>query len=116
MRVTHNEVKTFPSAPQTITETDDTYVIEVSVAGYQQEDISVDVKATELRVSGKQRKDVAKGAFTPGFTNTYGIDPENPDMEVANADGRSLSLENGILTLVMPKHASCVAESIAFDA
>ena len=116
MRVTHNEVKTYPSAPQTITETEDSYVIVISAAGYSQEDIKVGVKATQLSVSGAKRKDVANGAFTPGFTNTYGIDPENPDMEVSNAEGRSLTLENGLVTLVMPKHTSCVSETIEFDA
>ena len=116
MRVTSNEVKTFPSAPQTITETEDSYVIVISAAGYAQEDIKVGIKATQLSVSGAKSKTLANGAFTPGFTNTYGIDPENPDMEVANTDGRSLNLENGLITLVMPKHASCVSETIAFDA
>ena len=112
LRLTHGTKNNFATTDAVITETDTTYVFELAVPGYTMEEITVGIKPTELRISGDKLKNVAQGQFTKGFTNAYAIDVENPDMAPATAEGRSITLKNGVLTLVIPKDASVVAETL----
>lgn len=116
MRVTHNVNKVYGTAPCVVTENEAAYTFELAVPGYAMDDITVGIKPTELRISATPKKDVAQGSFTGGFTNVFGIDSENPDMEPSNTEGRSITMANGVLTLVIPKHSSCVAETLEITA
>lgn len=116
MRLTHGTQKNYGTAEATITENAKDYTFELAVAGYTLDQIEVGIKPTELRISAEPVKAVAHGKFTGGFTNVYPIDVENPDMAPAVAEGRSITLLNGVLTLVIPKDSSCVAETLAISA
>ncbi|MCK5608703.1 Hsp20/alpha crystallin family protein [Candidatus Pacearchaeota archaeon] len=114
--MTHNIKKTFGTTDIVITENEKTYTFELSVPGYTMDQLKVGIKPTELRISADPVKDVAQGQFTKGFTNVYPIDVENPDMAPATTEGRSITLLNGVLTMVIPKDASVVAETLEITA
>jgi HSP20 family protein len=96
-----------------VEETDDAYLIEVDLPGVEQDDITIEVNGRELTVSGeikeKERKGILRrrtrkvGEFQYAVTLPGDID----------ADNVSARLENGVLTVVVPKSQRAKPRRIA---
>jgi HSP20 family protein len=91
-------------APLTdVTETDTDYVVELDVPGVQREDITVDLKGTQLSVTGELKEREREGLFRHRTRRTgkfsYRITlPRNLD-----ADNVEAKLADGVLTVRVPK-------------
>jgi HSP20 family protein len=87
-------------------ETDDAYVIEVEVPGVKREDVSVELSGRRLVVTG-ERKDRERSGVLRRRTRSVGrfhhevVLPGDVDGE-----GVSASLEEGVLTVRVPKVAA----------
>lgn len=84
----HNVIKT----------SDDSYVIQLAVAGCSEEDITIEVKENRLIITGNKRKDedyeyLHKGITTKNFGRTFRL-AEHTVVE-------SATLENGILSVYL---------------
>ena len=82
----------------------DTLEIKAEVPGIKKEDLSIKIQGNYLEVSGTRKPDAPEGykahrveRETPTFTRSFTL-PSDVDSEKVNA-----SLENGILTLSLPK-------------
>lgn len=91
-------------APLTdVIETDTDYVVELDVPGVQREDITVDLKGTQLSVTGELKEREREGLFrhrtrrTGKFSYRIAL-PRNLD-----ADNVEAKLTDGVLTVRVPK-------------
>jgi HSP20 family protein len=83
----------FP-APADIEETDDSYIIEIELPGARREDLSIELRDNELRITGEikekertgvlRRKERRIGEFEHVVTLPGEIDPEKVDANIAN--------------------------------
>lgn len=94
---------TFQQPLTNVVEKSDGYQIEISVPGYQKEEISIRVEDGILEISGSRKaednKDVSflRRDFAPSsFTKRYEL-PEN-----VNSEQISAAYENGILRVIVP--------------
>jgi HSP20 family protein len=100
------------SPPADVTETDDTYVVEIEVPGVRRDDIDVEIKGNELIVSGELKEQERKGllrrktrrvgefeyrVLLPGDIQDHGVEA---------------SLANGVLTVRVPKAEHAKATKI----
>jgi HSP20 family protein len=100
------------SPPADVTETDDTYVVEIEVPGVRREDIDVEINGNELIVSGELKEQERKGllrrktrrvgefeyrVLLPGDIHDHGVES---------------SLANGVLTVRVPKAEHAKATKI----
>lgn len=88
-----------------VKETKEAYVLEADLPGLRDEDVTVTVAGNRLTVAGKREAEEKQngeayyaiermhGSFTRSFTLPEGADP----------DRVQANLENGVLTLVIPK-------------
>lgn len=78
---------------------DNKYIIELAVAGFDKEDLSIERDGNRLTISGNQEKEVNdyiyKGISSRSFIKTFTI---NSTYEEIGAD-----LHNGILTIMLEK-------------
>jgi HSP20 family protein len=89
--------------PVDIEETDDAYIFEVELPGVRREDITIEVDAQELHISGqiveKERKGVVRqstrrsGGFDYRASLPSGVDPDRAEAQ----------FENGVLTVRIPR-------------
>jgi len=94
-----------PMAPADIEETDDAYVVELDVPGVTRDDLNVEVRDNELRVSGeitaKERKGILRrqmrpvGEFEHVVTLPGDVDPNQVEARLAD----------GVLTMRLRKSA-----------
>ena len=90
--------------PVDVYETDDAYVIEMEVAGYDEEKISMHVEKHILSVksdevkSDEDKEYYAREIFTPAFSRSFAL-PENVDEDKISAD-----YKNGILLITLPEN------------
>jgi HSP20 family protein len=89
----------------------DKYVINVELAGIDENDITVEIKDNELVIKGEKREETAvreaegeesaRGYYTErtygSFTRTLSM-PEDADEEAVSAEHK-----NGVLTIVLPR-------------
>jgi HSP20 family protein len=98
-----------------VTETKDGYVFKADVPGVKTEDLEITTTGNRLQISGKRESEVEKktdtvyayerqyGTFTRSFTL-----PDGADVEHARSN-----LEDGVLTLVVPKLVKAQARKIS---
>ncbi len=97
-----------------ITENKDSYVFKADVPGVKKEDLEISITGTRIIVSGKrevehEQKDETMYAYERqygSFSRTFTL-PEGADYEHAKS-----SLDDGVLTLVIPKTAAATAKKI----
>ena len=98
--------------PVDVYETDNAYVIEMEVAGYDEEKISMHVEKHILSVksdevkSDEDKEYYAREIFTPAFSRSFAL-PENVDEDKISAD-----YKNGILLITVPKKAEAQPKRI----
>jgi len=89
--------------PVDVYETDNAYVIEAEVAGYDEESISLHVDKHVLKLASEGVEDkqdkVVKEIYTPAFERSFSL-PEDADEAHVTAD-----YKNGILLITIPKIA-----------
>lgn len=89
-----------------VEETDEAYLVEIELPGVKREDVSVEVAGRRLTVSG-ERKERARVGILRRRTRTVGqfhyevVLPGDVD-----EDGVSASMDEGVLTVRVPKPAS----------
>lgn len=97
-----------------ITETKEAYLFKADVPGVKQEDLEISITGNRIVVSGKRDiehevKEETLYAYERQygtFSRTFTL-PEGADYEHAKS-----ALENGVLTLVVPKTAAATAKKI----
>jgi HSP20 family protein len=99
--------------PADVEETDDAYLIEVELPGADQDDINIEVNGRELTVSGeikeKERKGILRRRTRKVGEFQYAVAlPGDID-----ADNVSARLENGVLTVMVPKSQRAKPRRIA---
>lgn len=98
--------------PVDVYETDNAYVIEMEVAGYDEDKISMHVEKHILSVksdevkSDEDKEYYAREIFTPAFSRSFAL-PENVDEDKISAD-----YKNGILLITVPKKAEAQPKRI----
>ena len=89
--------------PVDVYETDEAYVIEMEVCGYDEEAIKMHVDKHVLTISGEEGKEeeereyYAREIYTPEFRRSFSL-PENADEGAISAD-----YKNGMLLVTIPK-------------
>ena len=84
-------------------ETDDAYIVEVEVPGAKREDIDVEVAGRRLRVSG-ERKERERTGILRRSTRTVGrFEHEVVLPGEVDEEGIEASLDEGVLTVRIPK-------------
>ncbi len=97
-----------------ITENKDSYVFKADVPGVKKEDLDISIMGNRIVVSGKrevehEQKDETMYTYERqygSFSRTFTL-PEGADYEHAKS-----SLEEGVLTLVIPKTAAATTKKI----
>ena len=88
-----------------VEETDDAYIVEVELAGVKREDVSVEVTGSRVTISG-ERKERQRGGILRRRTRTVGQFRYDVDLPgQIEEDGVSASMEEGVLTVRLPKPA-----------
>lgn len=108
-----NEVTWSPLAD--VSETDDSYVIELDLPGIGRDDVAIDLDGTQLAITGevkeRERKGLSHrrtrrtGRFAYRVTLPRGVDGEKVDA----------SLSDGVLTVRVPKSESAKPRRIAIS-
>ena len=89
-----------------IKDTGDAYVIEAELPGFTKEDVEVTVDDRTLTVSATHKENKEQKSDTNGYIRRerrYGTYVRSFDLEGIDAEKISGKLENGILTLDLPK-------------
>ena len=110
--------RTAPSSgsPFTLKESEDAWELRAVLPGLKAEDVQVDVTANHLRLVAQRALHAPEG-FTPvrrertGFRFERTFEPPTP----IDADRVEASLENGVLTVRMPKAAAVVARRVTIQ-
>jgi len=101
-----------------IQETENAYVLEMDLPGYDEKNIDVHVDGSSLTIASKQeeKKSEKKNTYvlrerkTSSFTRSFKL-PENADAEAVNA-----SFKNGVLNLEIKKRAEAQKRMIQINA
>jgi len=101
-----------------IQETENAYVLEMDLPGYDEKNIDVHVDGSSLTIASKQeeKKSEEKNTYvlrerkTSSFTRSFKL-PENADAEAVNA-----SFKNGVLNLEIKKRAEAQKRMIQINA
>jgi HSP20 family protein len=86
-----------------IEETEDAWIIEAEVPGAKRKDINVELRDSELIVSGEIKERERVGLLRRRTRRTGRFDYRVTLPGGANADGIEASLDDGILTVRVPK-------------
>jgi HSP20 family protein len=91
------------SPPVDIEETDDAYIVEAEVPGVKKKDLNIDIMGNELTISGEIKERKREGVVRQrtrkvGSFFDLVVLPENVDADTMKAD-----LDNGVLTVRLPK-------------
>jgi HSP20 family protein len=97
-----------------VIENKDAYVFRADVPGVKAEDIEITTQGNRIQIAGKRDHEAETKADTVytyerqygNFTRAFTL-PEGTDIELAKS-----ALENGVLTLVVPKKPHAVAKKI----
>jgi len=101
-----------------VTETDDAYVFKADVPGVKQDDLEVTTTGNRIKISGKRETEHEEKTETVyayerhfgSFTRTFTL-PDGADLDHAKSE-----LKDGVLTLVIPKHATAQGKKILIAA
>lgn len=85
-------------------ETDETYVIECELPGFQREDIDIEIGDRELSISGEMKKEAGReGVLRHGTRRTGHFEYRTMLPADVKAEEVSASLANGVLMVTIPK-------------
>jgi HSP20 family protein len=106
-----------------IQETDNSYVLDMELPGYDEKDIEINVDGSNLTISSKEedtldekksdgsaRTYILRERSSSSFTRSFKL-PENSDPETVNA-----AFKNGILNLQIKKRAEAQKRTIQINA
>jgi HSP20 family protein len=101
--------------PVDIEETDDAWIVEAELAGVKRDDVNVEVRNNELEISGEVKERERAGILRRrtrrvGFFDYRVTLPGPVDAENVNA-----SLEDGVLTVRIPKPEQARARRVAIQ-
>jgi HSP20 family protein len=101
-----------PAAPSDIEETDDAFIVDIELPGVRREDVNIELRDNELRISGEikererkgvlRRKERVVGQFEHLVTLPGEVDPNKVDA----------NLSDGVLTVRVGKAPSSQARRI----
>jgi HSP20 family protein len=86
-----------------IEETEDAWIIEAEVPGAKRDDINVEVRDSELSITGEIKERERKGLLRRRTRRTGRFDYRVTLPGGASPDGIDASLDDGVLTLRVPK-------------
>jgi len=86
-----------------IEETDDAWIVEAEVPGAQKGDVNVDVRDSELAISGEIKERERKGLLRRRTRRTGAFEFRMTLPGAADRDKIDASLKDGILTVRIPK-------------
>jgi HSP20 family protein len=86
-----------------IEETDDAWVVEAEVPGVRREDVNVELRDSELEISGEIKERERKGVLRRQTRRTGRFEYRVMLPGPANADKIDASLHDGVLTVRVPK-------------
>jgi len=97
-----------------VTESKDAYVFKADVPGVKQEDLEITTSGNRISVSGKRDiEEERKGATIYTYERQYGSFSRTFTLpDGADIDHAKSVLEEGVLTLVVPKHAAAQSKRI----
>jgi HSP20 family protein len=88
-----------------IEETDDAWILEAEVPGVRREDVNVEVNGSELAITGeikeRERKGILRRRTRP--VGRFEFRVTLPGLEHADVDNIDASLNDGVLTVRVPK-------------
>lgn len=104
------------SVPTDVKETDKEFIVTMTVAGYKKDDIDINYKDGVLSISGtsnvedetKEGKYLVKERGSSTFMRNFGL-PNVKEKEI------SAKMEDGILTITLPKEEVAPASKINID-
>ncbi|PRX46606.1 HSP20 family protein [Prauserella shujinwangii] len=98
-----------------VTETDDAYVVDVELPGVKRDDVSIELTGTELTIHGERKERERQGWFRHRTRRTgqfhYSVTLPH-DVDADHVDAR---LEDGVLTVRVPKTESARPRRIAIS-
>jgi HSP20 family protein len=86
-----------------IEEGDDAYVIEAELPGVKREDVNIELVGNELSISGEIKERQRKGALRRQTRRTGRFEYRVSLPDQVNAEKIDASLDNGVLTVRVPK-------------
>jgi HSP20 family protein len=86
-----------------IEETEDAWIVEADLPGVKPEDVNVEVRGTELAISGEIKEREREGMLRRRTRKTGEFDYHITLPGEADADRIEAQLENGVLTVRVPK-------------
>lgn len=98
-----------------VTETDDAYLVEVDPPGVKRDDITVDLVGAELMISGELKEKERRGLFRSRTRRTGEFSYRVPLPQGVNADRIDASLDEGVLTVRLPKSERARRRPIAVN-
>lgn len=90
----------------------DSYLLEADLAGFNKEDINIDIDGNYLRINAKRMSDTEEsGKNYIKSERTFGSFTRSFDISSVNADEITAEYKNGVLKLTMPKKDSLTSSS-----
>jgi len=99
-----------------VEETDTHYVVEIELPGVKREDISLEVTGDHLVVGGQRRERQRNGLLRQQTRTTGKFHYEVTLPSDVETESVSASLDNGVLTVLVPKTESARPRKIAISA
>jgi len=89
--------------PVDIEETDDAYIFEVELPGVRREDITIEVDAQELHITGQIMEKERKGVVRQSTRRSGGFDYRASLPTGVDPDRAEAHFDNGVLTVRIPR-------------
>lgn len=86
-----------------VSETEDAYLVEVELPGVKRNDVTVDLAGTELTINGERKETERQGWFRHRTRRTGQFHYRVTLPQHADADPVKATLEDGVLTVRVPK-------------
>ena len=87
----------------------DKYLVECDLPGFAKEDIHLDIEGDTLTIKAERHSEYEDKEKQEGYLRcerTYGEDSRSFDVSEIERDGIKAKLDNGVLTLTLPKKQS----------
>ncbi|EHR48436.1 molecular chaperone (small heat shock protein) [Saccharomonospora marina XMU15] len=98
-----------------VTETEDAYLVEVDLPGIKRDDITIDVVGTELAINGEVKQKERQGWFRHRTRRTGQFAYRVTLPQDVNADKIEATLDEGVLTVRVPKTEAAKPRRIAIN-
>lgn len=87
-------------------ETDESYVIECEVPGFERDDIDIEISDQELVITGEKKEKEREGVLRHGTRRTGRFEYRTMLPSDVKSEDVQASLANGVLTVTIPKTES----------